>query len=228
MLLKFIQPSIEVFNLRIDEPITTLTDMLMAAICFYAFFRIRKLETTVRIKWYFKYYFLTLGFGAVFGGLLGHAFLYSLSPYWKLVSWILILLSVVCFVHALVQLALPLVRPVFARIIILLNLLIFTLATIITVWTLDFTAVKLYTVFGMFIVVGSLSLYIYRKTGNRGVAMLLVAVSIALLPAFVFSFKWGFSPWFNHNDICHVILSISALVIYKGAAQILESPASLV
>lgn len=227
MLLKFIQPSIEVFNIRIDEPITTATDLLLAAVCFYAFFRIRKLETTVRIKWYFKYYFLTLGFGTFFGGILGHAFLYQLSPYWKLVSWILILLSVACIVHALVELAKPLVKPAFTRVALRMNLLILTLAVIVTIWTLAFSAVKFYTIFGMLIVVGSFSYYIYQKTGSRGVVRLMVAVVLALMAAFVFSYEWGFSPWFNHNDISHVILSFSALIIYKGAWLILESPGSL-
>ena len=88
MLLNYIQPSIEIGKLRIDEPITSATDMLMAFVCFYAYFRIRKQEIHDRIKWYFKYYFLTLGFGAFFGGLLGHAFLYRIAPHWKLVSWI--------------------------------------------------------------------------------------------------------------------------------------------
>jgi len=62
---KYLQPSIEILNLRIDEPITTVTDLLFAAICFYAFFQIRRMESGSRVKWYFKYYFLTLGLGAL-------------------------------------------------------------------------------------------------------------------------------------------------------------------
>lgn len=223
----FIQPSIEVLNIRIDEPITTATDLLLAAVCFFAFFRIRKLESTQRIKWYFKYYFLTLGFGTLFGGLLGHAFLYKISPYWKLVSWILILISVACIVHALVELSKPLVRPAFTRFASVMNLLVLTLAIIITVWTLAFSAVKVYTIFGMFIVVGTLSYYIFHKTRSRGASRFLIALAVALLTAFIVSFEWGLSPWFNHNDISHVILCFSALIIYKGASLILEAPASI-
>ena len=67
MLLELIQPSVEVLHIRIDEPVTLLTDLILAATCFYALFRIRQHETTGRVKRYFIYYFLTLGLGALVG-----------------------------------------------------------------------------------------------------------------------------------------------------------------
>ena len=142
VLQKYIQPSIEILNLRIDEPITTLTDILFAAICFYAFFRIRKVEYAGREKWYFKYYFLFLGFGALFGGLFGHAFLYTLPEKWKLISWICTMIAVALIAHALVELSKPLVKPWFVRWASRLNMLILACALFYTLWTLAFSPVK--------------------------------------------------------------------------------------
>ena len=59
MLREYIQPSVEIMNLRIDEPVTTVTDLILATICFIAYYRIRQQEVMGRVKWYFKYYFLT-------------------------------------------------------------------------------------------------------------------------------------------------------------------------
>lgn len=219
---KYIQPSIEILNLRIDEPITTVTDLLFASICFYAFFQIRKMEYTGRVKWYFKYYFLTLGFGALFGGLFGHAFLYRLSDGWQLVSWVLSMVAVALIAHALVELAKPLVKPWFTRWVSRINLLILAFALFYTMWTLAFSPVKYYSIFGMVAVVGSLCYYIYSKTRKRGVVVLMAAVGIGFISALVFSFEWGLSPWFNHNDLSHVILSFSAFGMYKGVALILS------
>lgn len=224
--MKFTQPSVELFNIRIDEPITTATDLLLAAVCFYALFRINKQENSGRIKGYFKYYFLTLGMGALCGGLFGHAFLYSLSPPWKLVSWIFTLISVAIIGHALIELARPLVRPVISRTVARMNMAILIFALTYTLITLAFSAVKYYTIFGMVVVVGSLSLVVFQKTGSRGMVKLMVGIAIGILSAVVFSFEWGLSPWFNHNDISHVILSFSALSLYKGAVLILEAPAN--
>jgi hypothetical protein len=220
---KFIQPSIEVLNIRIDEPITLITDLLLAAICFYAFFQIRRLDCSGSGKRYFKYYFLILGLGAMTGGLLGHAFLYRIAEEWKLVSWILIIGSVTLMIHALLELARPYIKKGIVRIISRFNVLIFALVIFFTLWSMAFSPLKFYTIFGMVVVVGSLSYYIYHKTGNRGGLILIGAVGVGLLSAIIFSFQWGLSPWFNHNDISHVILSFSAFHMYKGAVLLMGS-----
>jgi len=219
---KFIQPSIELLNIRIDEPITTATDLVLAAICFYAFFQIRKLVYADRIKWYFKYYFLILGLGAMSGGLLGHAFQYRLAEGWKLVSWVLTLGSVALIASALVEIAKPLVKPGISRVLSLFNVLVFVLALFFTLWSMAFAPVKYYMIFGMVVMVGSLCYFIHRKTGSRGMLILMGAVGIGFLSAIIFSLEWGLSPWFNHNDISHVILSFSAFSLYKGAALIMD------
>lgn len=224
MFLKFIQPSIEVLSIRIDEPVTTMTDLIMSAICFYAYFRIRQLESTVRIKKYFKYYFLTLGIATLAGGLLGHAFLYTLPPAWKLVSWVFTLISVAILSHGLIELSKPLLKPGFSKIVSRINMLILSLALLYTLYTLAFSAVKYYSIFGMLIVVGSLSYVIYQKTEIRGVVKIMLGVGVGVLSALIFSFEWGLGPWLNHNDISHLILSFSALTLYKGAMLIIESP----
>jgi MFS family permease len=218
----FIQPSIEILNVRIDEPITSSTDLLFAAICFYAYFQIKKGESTGKIKWYFKYYFLALGFGALFGGLLGHAFLYTLSPGWQLLSWIFSLFAVGLIAHALVEMARPLAKPWFIRWISIVNLLVLAIAIFYTLWTFAFSPVKYYSIFGMVMVAGSLSYYIHLKTHQRGVALLMGAIGIGIVSVLIFSLKWGVSPWFNHKDISHVLLSFSVYGFYKGAALILN------
>ena len=220
---KFIQPSIEVLNIRIDEPITLITDLLLAAICFYAYFQIRRLDYTGRSKWYFKNYFLLLGLGAMTGGLLGHAFLYRLSDAWKLVSWILTIGSVTLMIHALLEVSRPYIKKGIARFISQFNVLLFALALFFTLWSMAFSPVKYYTAFGMVVIAGSLCYYIYSKTGNRGGLVIMAAVGVGILSPVIFSFQWGLSPWFNHNDISHVILSFSAYYIYKGADLIMGS-----
>ena len=216
------QPSIDFLHLRIDEPITTATDLVLAAICFYAFIRIRELEYAGRVKWYFKYYFLTLGLGTLFGGLLGHAFKYRLSDEWKLFSWVLVLSSVALMAHALVEMAKPLVRPRICRVISRFNLIVFAVALFFTIWSLAFSPVTYYSIYGMLVVVGSFSFYIYRKTGRRGMRLLLSAVLVGLVSVLIFRFQWGLSPWFNHRDVSHVILGISIYSFYRAAVLIMD------
>ncbi len=218
MFLKYIQPSIEIGNLRIDEPMTVLTDLLLAGICFLAYFRLRQLNNSNRIGRYFAAYFLCLGLGSFFGALLSHAFIYKLPVHLKLLSWLFVLLSVGFLSVASLDMARPLLNPVFSRIISRLNVLLFIVAAFYTIWNLAFSPVKYYTIFGMVIMVGLLSIFVYRKTGKKGHARLATAVGIGILSVFVFSYEWGFGPWFNHNDLSHVILSFATILLYKGAS----------
>jgi hypothetical protein len=224
--LTYIQPSIEIWNLQVDEPITTLTDFLLASVSFYAFFKIRPLCTPCRLKWYFRYYFLFLGLGALTGGVLGHAFLYRIAPGWKLVSWVLAIVSVAMMIHAIVEVARPILKTGLTKLIIWVNLLVMSAALFLTLYRLDFAPVKYYTIFGMLLIVGSLSIHTYLKTGSRGVSRFLLAVGLGVVSAVIFSLGWGVSPWFTHNDITHVLLTLSAFIIYKGAALVMIAPAS--
>jgi hypothetical protein len=50
---------------------------------------------------------------------------------------------------------------------------------------------------------------------------------VGILSVVVFAYEIGLGPWFNHKDISHVILSFSALTMYKGATLVMQAPASL-
>ena len=220
---KFVQPSIEILNVRIDEPVTTITDLLLVSICIYAFIGIRKSCKSGLYSRYFRSYFLILGLGALTGGLLGHAFQYRLSEQWKLVSWILTLASVVLLVQALLEVARPLFSRRLASLISWLNFLIAIPVLIITIWSVDFSPVKYYAAFGLVVVAGSLSLYFYKRTRNTGVLVLMGGVGIGLISAIIYSLEWGISAWFNHRDLGHIILCFGAYYIYRGAERIINS-----
>ncbi len=112
-------------------------------------------------------------------------------------------MSVAILSHGLIELSKPLLKPVFSRLVSRVNFLILSLALLYTLYTLAFSAVKYYAIFGMFMVVGSLSYVIYQKTEIRGALKLMIGVGVGLLSALIFSFEWGLGPWFNHNDISH-------------------------
>lgn len=223
---KFIQPSIEILNLRIDEPITTITDILLGIICIYAFFRMGRLKVAGNGFTYFRSYFLVLGLGAISGGLLGHAFQYCLANSWKLVSWTLTLVSVALMVQGVLVIAATYLKKGMVTMITMLNLAGLVLTVILTSSSTDFSPVKYYAIFGLVLLSGSLSLLIYRKTGNRAVLVLMGGVGIGFLSAIIFSLQWGLSQWFNHRDVSHIILCFSVYFVFKGVVMHLNSAVS--
>ena len=70
----FEHTSILIGNLRIDEPVTVLTDLIVSAVCFFASFKLFKLSLKNKVHVYLKYYFLSMGIATFIGGVVGHGF----------------------------------------------------------------------------------------------------------------------------------------------------------
>ncbi len=66
--------TIYIAGIRIDEPIVTLTDLIVSFLCLYFFYRIQKSGKKEKVFLYFKIYFLNMGIATLLGGLIGHAF----------------------------------------------------------------------------------------------------------------------------------------------------------
>jgi len=74
------QPSIDIFGITIWEPVTMLTDIILAIFCFYFYRRISKAKSTERGKWYFAQFFLWMSINTFLGGVMGHGFLPHFGP----------------------------------------------------------------------------------------------------------------------------------------------------
>ena len=77
------QPPIEIFGLILHEPVTALTDVLVAIICFVAYLKIKALPQRSEVKSLFQYYFLTMSIATFLGGVIGHALMHYVPFYMK-------------------------------------------------------------------------------------------------------------------------------------------------
>ncbi len=221
-----IQTSITILGLRIDEPVTTLTDLVVSAVCFYASYRIFSWKEKNRIFFYLKYYFLTMGLSTAMGGLLGHGFLYLLSFSWKLPGWLMSMLSVMLIERACIEHVSPLISNRLAKNFKIINLFELSTFVILTYSTLNFFFVEAHSAYGLLIVVASLQLFNFYKTKNGASKNFLIAVGIAAIAAFIFMNKIGISKWFNHFDISHTLMAFSAFFFYRAARKLREIKAA--
>lgn len=218
--MNYSQPSISLFGIRIDEPINTLTDLLVSAVCFYAFYQLTKRKLSAKTFLYFRMYFLLLGLATLFGGLVGHGFLYTFSFAWKLPGWIISMLSVAFIERSSIEHARPQIDPRIGKFFLVLNILeLFTVMTI-TSYTLNFEWVELHSGYGLLGVVLPFHSYVYYKTRDRGSLIIIGAVIIASVAALVFMNQLSLSPWFNYIDISHVLVASAAFVFYHGALRL--------
>ena len=218
------QPSIELFGIRVDEPVTTITDLIVSAVCFYAFYKLHKIEVRNNVHWNLKYYFLSMGMATLIGGLIGHGFLYLFSFAWKLPGWLTSMFSIALLERASILYSRPLIKPKIGNFFAWMNLIELTTFVIVTFTTLNFFFVEVHSAYGLLIIVTSFNLVVYRKTKSEASKLFLIAVGITAISALIFMNEWGISKWFNHFDISHSLMSISAYIFYKGSLKMIDDP----
>lgn len=213
----FPQPSIYLGDIRIDEPVTTVTDLLVSGVCFVAFYRLRERKIPGRTQLYFRLYFLLMAIATLLGGVIGHGFLYALSFPWKLPGWIVSMLSVALIERSSIERAKPLIDPRVGRFFLILNIIELLTIMTVTMSTLNFKWVEFHSGYGLLAIVLPFHLYTWYKTRDKGSLAIIIAVIVASCAALVFMNKISIHTWFNYLDISHVMMAIAAYVFYKGA-----------
>ena len=217
------QPSIFIAGIRLDEPVTTLTDLIISAVCFYAFFKLSKIAKKQPLHQYLRFYFLSMGIATFIGGIVGHGFLYLFSFAWKLPGWLTSMVSIALIERASIAQARKLIAPKWGRALAILNIVELLTFMTLTFSTLNFFFVEVHTTYGLLIIVGSLNIFIYIRTRDPGSKLFLWAVGFSALGALVFMNKWSLHPWFNYFDLSHVFLTIAAVIFYKGSRVIIRN-----
>jgi hypothetical protein len=212
-------PSIYPLGIRLDEPVTTLTDLLISAVCAFAFLRMSKLPAKPWSQIHLKNYFLLVGLATLLGGLLGHGFFYALSHGWKLPGWIVGIISVALIERSSISHAHPLLPPRVGNFFMTLNVIEMVAILIITILTIDFKWVEYHNAYGLIVNVAGFHAYTYFKTKDRGSFLILAGVGITALASLVFTQHYSLHTWFNYIDISHVLLAIAAYVIYRGGLK---------
>jgi hypothetical protein len=209
--------SIYLGSLRIDEPVTTLTDLLVSAVCFVSFLRLQRQRLPGNTHLYFRIYFLLMAIATLCGGLIGHAFLYALGFAWKLPGWIVSMLSVAMIERSSIERAKPLIDPRVGNFFLALNIVELLTVMSITLWTLNFKWVEFHSGYGLLGVVLPFHLYAWYRTRDKGSFVIVIAVLVASCAALVFMNKLSIHTWFNYLDISHTIMAIGAYLFYRGA-----------
>lgn len=214
------QPSIFPFGLRIDYPVTVATDLLVTLVCFYAFYRLNKKDYPGTTYTLLRVYFVSMGIATAVGGIIGHGFLYYFGFYWKLPGWFTSMLSIAVLERACIRHVRKIINPKFSKFLGWLNIVELLTFMVVSFYTLNFLWVEVHSAYGLAFVVFSLSIYNYSKTRDPGSKYFIYAVLISACAAITFITQFDISIWFNHYDISHVFMALSAYVFYQGAKRL--------
>lgn len=168
-------------------------------------------------------YFLCIGLSTLWGGLIGHGFLYAFSPQWKFPGWALSMVGINLIERVMVSFSRSFIKPGFAHFFSWVNVVELLVFAYLTFTTLNFAYVEIHTAYGLMIFVLAFSLYHYFK-GNQSkmIRYFIWAVIAVIIAFFFFITKIGLGVWFNYMDISHMFLALSAWLFYVGAKAMLK------
>ncbi|MEP5613580.1 MAG: hypothetical protein ABJP45_15115 [Cyclobacteriaceae bacterium] len=215
------QPSIELFGSVIHTPITMLTDVIVAIICFVSFAKLRNLPDQGSVHRLFKYYFLSMALATFLGGVVGHGLMHYLPFYMKIPGWITSMFSIALLERAVIQYTRRLINPKVGTFFSWLNIIELLVFMALSLATLNFQFVLIHAAYGMAIVVTGFTGFIYLKERSMGSALILMAVLVCSVGAFFFVFQIGIDKWFNHVDISHVFMMAGSVLYYKGSKKMI-------
>ncbi len=214
--------SIEILGVRIDEPLTVLTDIIISLVCLYSLIRLFRIQGSRKLRIIFILFFAFLGTGTLLGGVLGHGFFYLLHPAWKLPGFIASMIAVALLVQASVNILGRFVQLRTWLILTWLNGLLLLTFLILLSLTQEFMYVVLYVTLGVLILVGSMQVVVYWKSGAAGSKWFLLAVGTGLAGDLVYVLDLSPREWFNKNDLGHILLAVSTVFFYLGARLFLS------
>lgn len=246
----YVFTTIDIFGLRIDEPVTVLTDLIVSAVCFYGFFKLVQFPVKNKVHLFLKYYFLSMGIATFIGGVVGHGFLYALNASWelshdwiafitqiipenkmnaaanpwKLPGWLTSMFSVMLVERASIEYARKIIKPAIGTFFAWFNIIELLFFITITFSTLNFFFVEVHTFYGFMIIVLSFNLIIFVKTQSKGSVRFLWAVGFAAMAALVFMNQWSLYKWFNYFDLSHSLMAVSAYMFYRASKFIIDHP----
>jgi hypothetical protein len=211
-------PTIYLGSLRVDEPITTLTDFLFIAVCFYSFFKTKQFSAYRGVNLY-RWFFLLTGFSSLIAAFIGHAFLYYFGWEAKIYGWITGIISVSFAQFAVLYHTRKSIGEGVFKTLFIIDVLEVVAAFIMTFVMYSFTAVEIHTAYVLVINVTILEWIHYKKTGSLLSKNMIIGVGIAVIAVLCHVFKIAFSVWFNHLDLSHIFMALSMYMMYRGVAK---------
>lgn len=224
MAIETIQPDIFILGLRIQEPVTTVTDIILAIANLYGFYRIKNSGKNGNTHRFLKHYFLLMAIATAIGGIIGHAFFYIFGMTWRIPGWFLSMIAIMFIERSSIEHANNLVSSKVGKIFLRVNIWELVILMAITAYTLDFFFVELHGAYGILGFVFSFQIFIYRKTRDVGSKYMIWGVIILIIATFIFNYPIIIDKWFTHADFAHVLMTITTFLFIKAGLNFGNTP----
>lgn len=211
----FQNPDIYIGLIRVQEPVTVVTDLLVVFASLYVFFSTQSAKQNKYITLY-RYFFLATSFSTLVSAIIGHAFLYYFGFNAKMFGWLLGIASITFAQFASLYHTQQLITQKVINYLFWFNVIETVIAYLLLFIVFKFIVVEIYSAIGLLFIVVPLEWLFYKKTKSVLSQHMLIGIGIAVLAILCHVLKIAYSVWFNHMDLAHIIMAISVLIMGKG------------
>ena len=217
-----INPTLIIGDFEWREPITTLTDSLIACVCIFAFilfsrYKGEKSESFI----YFKAFFLCFGVGMLCSAWLGHGLAAYVPPRSKVIGWVINSAANLFLGLATLREISHLLKPNITRwikVIFIAQVSIFIIFMIIPK-TSFFGLAQLCSIVSLIGMMLPMHIFNYFKTRSSGSKLFMIAIGMGVLPGIIFNTQLSVNHWFNYHDISHVVMAAIVFVMFLAARR---------
>ena len=217
-----INPTLIIGEFEWREPVTTLTDSLIACVCIFAFivfsrYKGEKAESFM----YFKAFFLCFGIGMLCSAWFGHGLAAYVIPRCKVIGWVINSAANLFLGLATLSEIRHLIKPHISRlikVIFILQVSIFVVLMLIPN-TSFFGLAQLCSVVSLIGMMLPMHILNFSKTKSSGSKLFMIAIGMGVLPGIIFNTQLSVNRWFNYHDISHVVMATIFFIIFLAARK---------
>lgn len=207
------------FGYDLVEPNALIGDTIIFLLSIYLAYRIKKMNLQSGFFNYWYYFYLVFGIGFLSGGF-GHAFFNYWGVPGRYPSWILGIASVTLIELAMIELfpkesikkKLKYLSIIKLLVGITIQVLIILFGDLDNHFSRGMIVPTLTSVVGLVLTLGVLGFY-YSRTIDKSFKYLWMSVLVQFPSAVIHKFKINIHPWFDKNDLSHILL-ISGCLLY--------------
>ncbi len=216
---QILQPDIFIGSIRLQEPVTTITDVILGVYCIYCAIQLINAKQNEDSYRFLIIHLFLLGLAVIIGGLLGHGFQYLFNPSWKIPGWYISMVAVMFMERSAIAFIKEHINHKLHQFLLIINVIELLGIMMVASWTLDFFWVEFHSVYGLLIIVLPCHAFSYYKSRNPVSKQMLYGILILIVAIFVFNYPIIIDKWFNNYDFAHTLMLISIIFFYRAGKR---------
>jgi hypothetical protein len=209
---------IKLLGLTILEPSTVLSSLMMTVVCVIGWRKSTPYKQQ-RIAGLTIGFLIFMGLATAFGGVLGHGLIYTTGMIGKLPGWLCGIVALALYERGVVYRLEGLISKRTSTALLWVNVVGLAAFIGLTFYYQRFHVSQYHAIYSLLIMVGSMEVFIYRKTRNSGSLYVFLAIACAVMAALVHLSGWSLGNWCQANDISHVPMAGTIWFLYLAMAK---------